>query len=320
MPSLKVVTLLLLIVFFPVPLSAHEFNPAHLVVNEVAENEYQINWMYPIKNIGQRAEIIFPETCKSEAQSPYQQGKYLVEKIDLICSKSLKGQTIEVTNLSVLTDALVTITDRNLDVFEGLMNLQEPKLLVPIGKQSLPSSSYLNLGIDHLISGPDHILFILGLMFLVSGILNMLKTITAFTVAHSITLGLSVFGLISLPQATVEAVIALTIVFLALEISENKRYKSTPWLIAFGFGLLHGLGFANALNEIGIANEQLLFSLLFFNLGIEAGQLLMIPFFGVLIWWSYKFNKYNQSATCVSYVLGSMGFFWLINRTIGIIY
>ncbi|SVA76300.1 uncharacterized protein METZ01_LOCUS129154, partial [marine metagenome] len=220
---------------------------------------------------------------------------------------------------SVLTDALVTFTDRNNDVFEGLMNLKEPRLMVPINKQSIPSS-YLTLGIDHLISGVDHILFILGLMFLVSGTLNLIKTITAFTVAHSITLGLSVLGLISLPQATVEAVIALTIVFLALEISENKYYKSTPWLIAFGFGLLHGLGFANALTEIGIANEQLLFSLLFFNLGIEAGQLLMIPVFGALIWLAYKFNKYNQSATCVSYVLGSMGFFWLINRTIGIIY
>jgi len=219
----------------------------------------------------------------------------------------------------VLTDALVTFTDRNNDVFEGLMNLKEPRLIVPINKQSIPSS-YLTLGIDHLISGVDHILFILGLMFLVSGTLNLIKTITAFTVAHSITLGLSVLGLISLPRTTVEAVIALTIVFLALEISENKYYKSTPWLIAFGFGLLHGLGFANALTEIGIANEQLLFSLLFFNLGIEAGQLLMIPVFGVLIWLAYKFNKYNQLATCVSYVLGSMGFFWLINRTIGIIY
>jgi len=318
MSGLKVSNLLFLMILAPL-LSAHEFNPAHLVVDEIAENEYQINWMYPIKNIGQRAEIIFPEACKSVAQSPYQQGKYLVEKIELICSKSLKGQTIEVTNLSVLTDALVTITDSNNDVFEGLMNLQEPKLLVPIKKQSLPSS-YLNLGIDHLISGPDHILFILGLMFLVSGILNMIKTITAFTVAHSITLGFSVLGLISLPQATVEAIIALTIVFLAIEISDNKRYKSTPWLIAFGFGLLHGLGFANALTEIGIANDQLLFSLLFFNLGIEAGQLLMIPVFSFLIWLAYKFNKYKQSAICVSYVLGTMGFFWFINRTIGIIY
>ena len=318
MSNLKLYSLLFIIVFAPF-LSAHEFNPAHLVIDEIDDNEYQINWMYPIKNIGPRAEIIFPETCSSEAQSPYQQGKYLVEKIDLICVESLKGQTIEVINLSVLTDALVTFTDRNNDVFEGLMNLKEPRLMVPINKQSIPSS-YLTLGIDHLISGVDHILFILGLMFLVSGTLNLIKTITAFTVAHSITLGLSVLGLISLPRTTVEAVIALTIVFLALEISENKYYKSTPWLIAFGFGLLHGLGFANALTEIGIANEQLLFSLLFFNLGIEAGQLLMIPVFGVLIWLAHKFNKYNQSATCVSYVLGSMGFFWLINRTIGIIY
>mgnify|MGYP001457853499 FL=1 len=318
MTNLRLYSLLFIIVFAPF-LSAHEFNPAHLVIDERTDNEYQINWMYPIKNIGPRAEIIFPETCSSEAQSPYQQGKYLVEKIDLICVESLKGQTIEVINLSVLTDALVTFTDRNNDVFEGLMNLKEPRLIVPINKQSIPSS-YLTLGIDHLISGVDHILFILGLMFLVSGTLNLIKTITAFTVAHSITLGLSVLGLISLPRTTVEAVIALTIVFLALEISENKYYKSTPWLIAFGFGLLHGLGFANALTEIGIANEQLLFSLLFFNLGIEAGQLLMIPVFGVLIWLAYKFNKYNQLATCVSYVLGSMGFFWLINRTIGIIY
>ena len=233
-----------------------------------------------LKILARELKLFFLRRVQVKLNLLTRQGKYLVEKIDLICSESLKGQTIEVTNLSVLTDALVTFTDRNNDVFEGLMNLKEPRLLVPIKKQSIPSS-YLTLGIDHLISGVDHILFILGLMFLVSGITNMIKTITAFTVAHSITLGLSVLDLISLPRTTVEAVIALTIVFLALEISENKHYKSTPWLIAFGFGLLHGLGFANALTEIGIANEQLLLSLFFFNLGIEAGQLLMIPIFGV---------------------------------------
>lgn len=318
MSSLRVGSLLSLFIFCPL-LNAHEFNPAHLVIDETAENTYQINWMYPVKNIGPRAEIIFPDTCSSEAQSPYQQGKYLVEKIDLLCGESLKGQIIEVTNLSVLTDALVTITHLNNDVFEGLMNLKESKLLVPIKQQSFPSS-YFSLGVDHLISGIDHILFILGLLFLVTGIVNMIKTITAFTIAHSITLGLSVLDLISLPRATVEAVIALTIVFLALEISENKQYKSAPWLIAFAFGLLHGLGFANALTGIGIANEQLLLSLLFFNLGIEAGQLLMIPIFGAFIWLAYKFDIYKQSAICVSYILGAMGFFWFINRTIGIIY
>ena len=119
------------------------------------------------------------------------------------------------------------------------------------------------------------ILFYFGLLFLVSNLIVAIKTITAFTVAHSITLGLSVFGLISLPQATVEAIIALAIIYLAYEISGKKIYKQTPWLTTFGFGLLHGMGFANVLSEIGIANEQLVMSLLFFNLGIEAGQLLL---------------------------------------------
>ena len=147
MSSLRLGSLLFVIMFSPF-LSAHEFNPAHLVIDEVAENEYQINWMYPIKNIGPRAEIIFPEACSSEAQSPYQQGKYLVEKIDLICSESLKGQAIEVTKLSVLTDALVTITDRNHDVFEGLMNLKEPKLLVPL--KNVPSYLKFYESLQHL--------------------------------------------------------------------------------------------------------------------------------------------------------------------------
>ena len=101
--------------------------------------------------------------------------------------------------------------------------------------------------------------------------------------------------------------------------SEGKRYRSTPWIIAFGFGLLHGLGFANALTGIGIGNEQLLLSLLFFNLGIEAGQLMLLPVFGFLLWMASKFNLYKQSATFTSLILGGMGCFWLIDRTLGII-
>ncbi len=158
------------------------------------------------------------------------------------------------------------------------MNLKKSSLKIPFKEQIYPLG-YFTLGIDHLLSGNDHILFILGLLFLISGFLNAIKTITAFTLAHSITLGLSVFELVSLPQATVEAIIALTIIYLAMEVSEKKKYATTPWLIAFGFGLLHGLGFANALTGRVIGNEQLLLSLLCFNLVIEAGQLLLIPIF-----------------------------------------
>ena len=265
----------------------------------------------------QRRGIFSNELCKRE-WSTSAAGKYLVEKISLICDQSLKGLAIEVRNLSVLTDALVTITHLNGEVFEGLLNVKKSLLTVPLKEQVYPLA-YFTLGVDHLMSGKDHILFILGLLFLVSGLFNAIKTITAFTLAHSITLGLSVFELVSLPQASVEAIIALTIIYLAIEISTQKRYSATPWLIAFGFGLLHGLGFANALTGIGIGNEQLFLSLLFFNLGIEAGQLLLLPIFGFLIWLADRYNYYNHAATLTSLILGGMGFFWLIDRTISIL-
>ena len=307
-----------ILIFCSSSLFSHEFNPAHLVVNESEENIYEVKWMYPSKNIGSRGEVFFPTNCARESGVPLQQGKYLVEKISLTCDQSLKGLAIEVRNLSVLTDALVTITHLNGEVFEGLLNVKKSSLTVPLKEQVYPLA-YFTLGVDHLMSGKDHILFILGLLFLVSGLFNAIKTITAFTLAHSITLGLSVFELVALPQASVEAIIALTIIYLAIEISNQKRYSATPWLIAFGFGLLHGLGFANALTGIGIGNEQLFLSLLFFNLGIEAGQLLLLPIFGFLIWVADRYNYYNKAATLTSLILGGMGFFWLIDRTISIL-
>ena len=141
-----------------ISLFAHEFNPAHLVVDEISKNEYEASWMYPSKNIGARAEVFFPLACERADQLPFQKGKYLVEKILLTCEESLKGQSIEVKNLSVLTDALVTITHLNKEVFEGLMNLKKSSLEIPLKEQVYPLS-YFTLGIDHLMSGKDHILF-----------------------------------------------------------------------------------------------------------------------------------------------------------------
>ena len=218
----------------------------------------------------------------------------------------------------MLTDALITVNHLDATTFEGLMSSKNPYIEIPLQEQIYPTG-YFKLGIDHLLGGNDHIIFIFGLLFLVSNLIVAIKTITAFTVAHSITLGLSVFGLISLPQATVEAIIALTIIYLAYEISDKKIYKQTPWLIAFGFGLLHGMGFANVLSGIGIANEQMAMSLLFFNLGIEAGQLLLIPLFALLLWGTTKL-KFNKAFTACSYVvIGSLGSYWFIDRVAAII-
>ena len=315
---LQNIKIFILLTLFPFFVFAHEFNPAHLVVNEVETNTYEAEWMYPVKNIGARGEVIFPDTCLRKNTEIEKNGRYLIESFTLICEGTLKGQTINVTSLSVLTDALITVTHLDVSTFEGLINSKNPTIEIPLKKQIYPTG-YFRLGVDHLLDGSDHIIFIFGLLFLVSNLIVAIKTITAFTVAHSITLGLSVFGLISLPQATVEAMIALTIIYLAYEISYQKKYRSTPWLIAFGFGLLHGLGFANVLNGIGIANEQLVMSLLFFNLGIEAGQLLLIPVFAFLLWGASKI-KLNQAFTAFSYlIIGSLGSYWFIDRVAEII-
>ncbi len=299
-------------------INSHEFNPAHLVIKQLNDDlSYEAIWMYPYKNIGRRAEVIFPNECTTKSNDLYYQGKYINEEISLDCSSSLKGLSIEIINLSVLTDALITI-NFNDDIFEGLVNVQENVLKIPLESNYYPLS-YLELGFSHLFDGLDHILFIFGLLFCISGFINIIKTITAFTIAHSITLGLTVFELISLPQGTIEALIALTIVYLATEINRNKGSIKTPWIMAFGFGLLHGLGFAGALMDIGIANNNMVLSLFFFNVGIEIAQIALIPIPLIILLISNKFNITEITKIIVSICIGGMGFYWFIDRVIGII-
>ncbi len=300
-------------------INSHEFNPAHLVIDEVDNQNYiyEAIWMYPYKNIGSRGEVIFPNECKTVSNDLYYQGRYLNENITVDCNNSLKGQSIEVINLSILTDALITI-NFNDDAFEGLINVQKNTLEIPLEIDYYPSA-YTSLGISHLFDGLDHIFFILGLLFCISGFINIIKTITAFTIAHSITLGLTVFELIKIPQGTVEALIALTIVYLALEITKKENSIKSPWIMAFVFGLLHGLGFASALIDIGIANEKMLLSLLFFNIGIELAQIALIPIPLFLIFMFKKYNIDNHIKTTASIFVGGFGFYWFIDRVIGII-
>ena len=309
----------LLVSIIAIDAYSHEFNPAHLVINQSYQdqNTYQASWMYPVKNIGKRAEIILPSFCTTVSKEPYIKNKYIVEQITINCSQAINGSSLQIKDLSVLTDALVTINFID-STFEGIVNVQNPEVEIPMENQYYPTA-YLYLGFDHLLDGLDHILFIFGLLFCISGFVNIIKTITAFTIAHSLTLGLSVLDIISLPQATVEALIALTIIYLATEISKNRKIINTPWFMAFGFGLLHGLGFAGALNEIGIANSQMLLSLLFFNIGIELGQIALIPIPLSLIYISKQFNYINQVKVIMSLAVGGMGFYWFIDRVIGII-
>ena len=306
----------LILLFSFSSINAHEFNPAHLVINEKEDFKYDVTWMYPIRNLGP-VSLSLPKDCESNSIEAFQESKYLTEKISMQCTNLIKGKSVFINGLSILNDALVTIKFLNGERFEGLVSLKDSKLTIPKEVQVFPTG-YFALGIEHLIGGPDHLLFVFGLLFVVFGWRNLLKTITAFTLAHSLTLGLSVFEIVNLPSITIEALIALTIIYLALEISEDRGKDRTPWIMAFGFGLLHGFGFAGALGEIGIANEQLFLSLLFFNIGIEIGQLIMIPIFLIIIWLLQNI-KLNFSVTKLSsYAIGGLGSFWLIERVLGL--
>ncbi len=307
-----------ILIFFSY-LEAHELNPARLMLEEVEPYSFDVVWKFPSNVLTQPGSIVFPSICKETSKSlPELERKYLITYSSLVCESSLQGNEFVVKGLSRMTDALISIRFSDGNKFEGLVSVNEPKLTIP-GETNLYPTSYFWLGVDHLLSGLDHLLFVFGLIFLVQGMTILIKTITAFTLAHSITLGLSVFEVIHLPQTTAEALIALTLVYLALEVGSKNKYLSTPWFLAFGFGLLHGFGFAGALSEIGFANENLLFSLLFFNLGIEAGQLVILPVIGLTIWFfnKVKFEKFSYKLS--SYAIGGMGTFWLIERMIKII-
>ena len=305
--------ILSLIFIFSSNFFSHEFNPAHLLINETEELEYEALWMTPIKNLGTSPELSFPKICEIEKELPFRQGKYLSEKILLKCGESLRGKAIQVSGLSILNDALVTINHFDGDRFEGLMNLKVPEIIIPKDKQVYPTG-YFYLGVEHLLGGVDHVVFVLGLIFLISGFIPLLKTVTAFTLAHSITLAISVLGVFKLPSASTEALIALTIIYLAFELTKTESQIKRPWIMAFGFGLLHGFGFAGALSEIGIANDQLFLSLLFFNIGIEIGQLMIIPLVGLVIYVLNFINLKNQFRMLITYGIGGMGVFWFVTR------
>ena len=191
------------------------------------------------------------------------------------------------------------------------------------GSGSLLSAAgrYTSLGIEHILLGIDHLLFVLGLLLIVQGSWMLVKTITAFTVAHSITLGLATLGFVNLPPRPVDAAIALSIVFLAVEIlhARQGRYGLTyhhPWVVAFGFGLLHGLGFAGALTAIGLPQSEIPIALLFFNVGVEIGQLMFVLAF-LLMRWSFDQLEvlWSRPAKLIPvYLVGTAATYWLLQR------
>jgi len=296
--------------------NGHEFNPAHLILNEESSFSYSVKLFYPQQYKYNSPEVLYPSNCITSKVSKSSNIKNIIESYELVCAEDIKGKNIRFENLDFLTDALLSINFIDGSSFESIAGSRNLEITIPF-EQSVYPIAYFNLGFDHLLKGIDHIVFLICLIFLVNGFINLVKVVTAFTIAHSITLSLSFLGIVAISQSVIEALIALTIIFVALDVADNKD-KQFPWYYAFGFGLLHGFGFSGALSEIGINNNELVLSLLFFNVGIEIAQLAIIPIPFLIIFFFRNSKVFQNIKYLTAIIIGGIGVYWFIDRALGI--
>jgi hydrogenase/urease accessory protein HupE len=310
----------------PLPVRAHEVRPAYLDISEDRPGEFGVLWKTPMLGEMRLAldpvfsgpvEALTPVTSQLTGSAAVQTWRVRAE--------GLRGRTLRIVGLeTTLTDVLVHVAFADGSTWIQRLTPQQPATVVPIQPHAWEvAGAYLGLGIEHILTGIDHLLFVLALLILTSGTWRLLKTVTAFTVAHSITLGLATLGIVHVPSKPVEAVIALSIVFVAAEILRARRGQEglaarMPWVVAFTFGLLHGFGFAGALSEVGLPAGQIPVALLFFNLGVEAGQLLFIAAVLTLIAGARRIRtawpRWVELAP--PYAIGSVAMFWVIQRVV----
>jgi hydrogenase/urease accessory protein HupE len=264
---------------------AHEVRPGFLELREATPNVFLMTWKVPARGALHLAiRPVLPESCQhvGEGLSVETAGAF-VEHSRIRCDHGLAGERLAIASLaSTQTDVLLRLERRDGSVWNTRLTPASPEIVIPAGAGPLDViRAYVGLGINHILLGLDHLLFIFCLVLLVREPRKLLWTITAFTLAHSITLTAATLGLVRVPSAPVEASIALSILFLARELLVKEGgarglTQSYPWLIAFGFGLLHGLGFASALAEIGLPQGEIPLALFSFNVGVELGQLAFI--------------------------------------------
>ena len=312
---------------------AHEVRPAYLELKETVPGQISVLWRTPVM-AGMRLPVVLklPDEMRNLRDPLVQElTDSLIERRWVAAGpKGLAGQRIEFPGLQLtITDVLVRFEMRDGTKGVAIVRPSQPWMeMAATPTRWNVAGTYLRLGIEHIWGGIDHLLFVLALLLLVRGWRRVVATITAFTVAHSITLAAATLGFVRVPQQPVEAMIALSIVFVAAEIVHGRQGKPGlaarwPWLIAFAFGLLHGFGFAGALNEVGLPQNAIPVALLFFNLGVEAGQLLFIaavllvvalarkgldlqhPTFEARFPWAWRVPPY---------AIGVVAAFWLIRR------
>lgn len=283
----RLVRVLCLLVSFAVaPAWADEFRPAYLQLTESAPGTYEVLWKLPAldESTALKVRPVFPPGAEvaSPVRTSFAAGT-AVQRWSLRIDGGLAGRPIAFAELaSVRIDVLVRVVRADGTEQFGRASLSQPTFTLAARPDAWDVvRSYTVLGIEHILAGVDHLLFVLVLLILVDGVRRLVAAITAFTVAHSLTLGAAALGFVTLPGPPVEAAIALSIVFVAAEIVKAREGIPTltqrrPWLIAFAFGLLHGLGFASVLAEVGLPQGAIPLALLCFNLGVEIGQLLFV--------------------------------------------
>lgn len=332
--------LLTSLLWFCSPASAHESAPGVLALKEVSEGRYFARWTNPMPPIDDLV-VQLPEHCRIAGKSNFGYSDAPVVASEMTCDGQLAGEVTFTSNSAQLGPIGVNVEWQDGAQSLALSQGSPPK--VTLGGMSHDSTTprvlwdYGLLGIEHILGGIDHLLFLLGLLLLARGWKRLLATISAFTVAHSITLAAASLELVDVPSAPVEISIALSVLLLAVEVrlaqnsaqlgfgqSDSIRKTSSaplnltlrwPWLVAFGFGLLHGLGFASALSDVGLPRNSIAVALLGFNIGVEIGQVGIVACVFTLFRLSRPTAHFQRRVEWLSVgVLTACSTFWLLQR------
>lgn len=321
---LRLVACAVAVLFAGSPVAAHEIRPAYLEISQVGPDRYDVLWRTPLFS-GKRLPVAlrFPEGIR-DASEPREQvlPDSVIERRSIVAPGGLAGARIDIVGLqATITDALVRINLENGVQSTTLVRPSQPWINIPSSQGSAEVFLvFLQQGIEHILFGLDHLLFVAALMLLVRDWRMLVKTITAFTVAHSITLSLATFKVVVPATAPVEAMIALSIVLAASEAIRLEQGRSSlatqwPWIVAFAFGLLHGFGFAGALIQLGLPPDDVPLALLAFNVGVEIGQLLFVSVILAVVFAARSiFTIPRRAPVAAAYAIGAVAALWSVER------